>query len=154
MRCTVLWCLNLLQYDLFDPCSATLHWVCLSIFFESPVKKKRRLISYVFFAKFVLQHMNFSQVQNDTNHTVIHCVISFSFTLIYHRVFTFGIGSGGVSTELVKGIARGGNGRAEFVHEGERMQPKVCYQTLYITHAYIHYQFLVCIALYFFPMIR
>ena len=39
-------------------------------------------------------------------------------------MFTFGIGSG-VSTELVKGIARAGNGRAEFVYEGERMQPKV-----------------------------
>ena len=39
-------------------------------------------------------------------------------------MFTFGIGSG-VSTELVKGIARAGNGRAEFVYEGERMQRKV-----------------------------
>ena len=136
MWCTVLWCLNLLQYDLFDPCSTTLHWVCLSVFLN-PLVKKRRLISYVFFfAKFVLQH-EFSQVQTYNNHTVIHCVISFNFTLIYHRVFTFGVGSG-VSTELVKGIARAGDGRAEFVHAGERMQPKVHYQTLYITHAYIH----------------
>ena len=39
-------------------------------------------------------------------------------------MFTFGIGSG-VSTELVNGIARAGNGKAEFVYEGERMQPKV-----------------------------
>ena len=40
------------------------------------------------------------------------------------RIFTFGIGSG-ASTELVKGLARAGNGTAEFIKEGERMQPKV-----------------------------
>lgn len=39
-------------------------------------------------------------------------------------MFTFGIGSG-VSTELVKGLARAGNGSAEFIQAGERMQPKV-----------------------------
>ena len=36
------------------------------------------------------------------------------------RVFTFGIGSG-VSTALVKGLAKAGNGTAEFIHEGERL---------------------------------
>ena len=40
------------------------------------------------------------------------------------RVFTFGIGSG-ASTELVKGLAKAGNGSAEFIKEGERMQSKV-----------------------------
>ncbi len=45
-----------------------------------------------------------------------------SFTTL--RVFTFGIGSG-ASTELVRGLARAGNGTAEFIQEGERMQPKV-----------------------------
>ena len=40
------------------------------------------------------------------------------------RCFTFGIGSG-ASTVLVEGLARAGNGTAEFVKEGERMQPKV-----------------------------
>jgi hypothetical protein len=40
------------------------------------------------------------------------------------RCFTFGIGSG-ASSALVKGLARAGNGTAEFVNEGERMQPKV-----------------------------
>ena len=55
-------------------------------------------------------------------------------SLFHYRVFTFGIGSG-VSTELIKGIARAGNGRAEFVHEGERMQPKVHYVARY---TYIH----------------
>ena len=60
-------------------------------------------------------------------------MIKFFFFLFHYRVFTFGIGSG-VSTELVKGIARAGNGRAEFVYEGERIQPKV--QTLYIIPTY------------------
>ena len=40
------------------------------------------------------------------------------------RCFTFGIGSG-ASTALVEGLAQAGNGTAEFVKEGERMQPKV-----------------------------
>lgn len=40
------------------------------------------------------------------------------------RVFTFGIGSG-ASTALVNGLAKAGNGTAEFIKEGERMQPKV-----------------------------
>ena len=40
------------------------------------------------------------------------------------RVFTFGIGSG-ASTALVKGLAKAGNGTAEFIQEGERLQPKV-----------------------------
>ena len=43
---------------------------------------------------------------------------------IMHRVFTFGIGSG-ASTALVKGLAKAGNGTAEFMKEGERLQPKV-----------------------------
>ena len=43
--------------------------------------------------------------------------------MLYHRVFTFGIGSG-ASTALVNGLATAGS--AEFVKEGERMQPKVC----------------------------
>lgn len=43
-----------------------------------------------------------------------------------HRCFTFGIGSG-ASSALVEGLARAGNGTAEFVKEGERMQPKVSY---------------------------
>ena len=51
-------------------------------------------------------------------------------------MFTFGIGSG-VSTELVRGIARAGNGRAEFVYEGERIQPKVHCCTSYL-HTYIY----------------
>ena len=41
-----------------------------------------------------------------------------------NRCFTFGIGSG-ASTALVEGLAQAGNGAAEFVKEGERMQPKV-----------------------------
>jgi hypothetical protein len=40
------------------------------------------------------------------------------------RVFTFGIGSG-ASSELVNGLARAGNGSAEFIQSDERMQPKV-----------------------------
>ena len=41
-----------------------------------------------------------------------------------YRCFTFGIGSG-ASSALVEGLAQAGNGTAEFVKEGERMQPKV-----------------------------
>ena len=44
--------------------------------------------------------------------------------LSQHRCFTFGIGSG-ASTVLVEGLAKAGNGCAEFVKPGERMQPKV-----------------------------
>ena len=44
--------------------------------------------------------------------------------LIFHRCFTFGIGSG-VSTSLVRGLAQAGNGTAEFIQSGERLQPKV-----------------------------
>ena len=44
--------------------------------------------------------------------------------LIALRIFTFGIGSG-ASTALVNGLAKGGRGTAEFIKEGERMQPKV-----------------------------
>lgn len=44
--------------------------------------------------------------------------------LLTLRVFTFGIGSG-ASTELIRGLAKAGNGKAEFIHDGERMQPKV-----------------------------
>ncbi len=44
-------------------------------------------------------------------------------------MFTFGIGSG-ASTALVKGLAKAGNGAAEFIKEGERMQPKVCHVTI------------------------
>ena len=47
------------------------------------------------------------------------------FTFFFYRCFTFGIGSG-ASTALVEGLAQAGNGTAEFVKEGERMQPKVC----------------------------
>ena len=44
--------------------------------------------------------------------------------LINRRCFTFGIGSG-ASTALVRGIARAGNGSAEFIADDERMQSKV-----------------------------
>ena len=59
-----------------------------------------------------------------------------SFIPLFIRVFTFGVGSG-VSTELVKGIARAGNGRAEFVYKGERIQPKVpCCMSYIHTYTY------------------
>ena len=53
-----------------------------------------------------------------------------SFNFCNNRCFTFGIGSG-ASTALVEGLAQAGNGAAEFVKEGERMQPKVQYRPCY-----------------------
>ena len=49
------------------------------------------------------------------------------------RVFTFGIGSG-ASTALVNGLAKAGNGTAEFIKEGERMQPKVRCRVIHVQH--------------------
>ena len=43
------------------------------------------------------------------------------------RVFTFGIGAGS-SHHLVEGLARAGAGAAEFIHPGERIEPKVVRQ--------------------------
>ena len=40
------------------------------------------------------------------------------------RVFAFGIGAG-VSEHLVRGVARASRGAAEFIHPGERIEPKV-----------------------------
>jgi len=40
------------------------------------------------------------------------------------RIFTFGIGAA-ASHHLVKGLARAGAGTAEFIHPGERIEPKV-----------------------------
>ena len=64
-------------------------------------------------------------------------------------MFTFGIGSG-VSTELIKGIARAGNGRAEFVYEGERMQPKVHYVATLHIHTFTYkFQFVLLSNIYY-----
>jgi Ca-activated chloride channel family protein len=43
------------------------------------------------------------------------------------RIFTFGIGPG-ASHHLVRGLARAGGGAAEFIHPGERIEPKVVRQ--------------------------
>ena len=60
---------------------------------------------------------------------------NFSFVYITYRCFTFGIGSG-ASTALVEGLARAGNGTAEFVKEGERLQPKVCASCVFFPSIY------------------
>ncbi|CAI8029551.1 von Willebrand factor A domain-containing protein 5A [Geodia barretti] len=52
------------------------------------------------------------------------CIQEMRSNLKNARCFTFGIGSG-ASSALVNGLATAGNGAAEFVKEGERMQPKV-----------------------------
>ena len=43
------------------------------------------------------------------------------------RIFTFGIGAG-ASRHLVAGLARAGRGVAEWIHPGERIEPKVLRQ--------------------------
>ena len=43
------------------------------------------------------------------------------------RIFTFGIGAG-ASEYLVRGVARASRGAAEFIHPGERIEPKVLRQ--------------------------
>jgi Ca-activated chloride channel homolog len=43
------------------------------------------------------------------------------------RIFAFGIGAG-ASHHLVRGLARAGRGAAEFIHPGERIEPKVVRQ--------------------------
>ena len=61
---------------------------------------------------------------------VAHCTLVASVYALFRpsfhrfRCFTFGIGSG-ASSALVEGLAQAGNGTAEFVKDGERMQPKV-----------------------------
>ena len=54
----------------------------------------------------------------------LHDAINVFTAIIMCRCFTFGIGSG-ASTALVEGLAHAGNGTAEFVKFGERLQPKV-----------------------------
>ena len=66
-----------------------------------------------------------SQVRTNANTTRYGNLVHFFGTLLHCcRCFTFGIGSG-ASSALVEGLAQAGNGTAEFVKEGERMQPKV-----------------------------
>jgi hypothetical protein len=48
------------------------------------------------------------------------------------RIFTFGIGAG-ASQHLVRGLARAGGGAAEFIHPGERLEPKVLRQFARLT---------------------
>ena len=57
-----------------------------------------------------------------------------------YRCFTFGIGSG-ASSALVEGLAQAGNGTAEFVKGGERMQPKVSSIHSYSTARAARYEF-------------
>ncbi|HLX61619.1 MAG TPA: VIT domain-containing protein [Planctomycetota bacterium] len=64
------------------------------------------------------------------------CIALASESAARCRVFTFGIGSG-VSEFLVKGLARASGGQAEFIHDNERIEPKVLRQFARMSSAFL-----------------
>lgn len=55
------------------------------------------------------------------------------FFFFLHRVFTFGMGDG-CSTELIRDVAKAGNGKATFVKDSDRLQSKVIKSLLCILY--------------------
>ena len=84
-------------------------------------------------------------LKSSLNTPFCRCMYLHLYLHFFCRCFTFGIGSG-ASSALVNGMAKAGRGTAEFVKEGERMQPKVrffhapnlwndtVFLTMYTTH--------------------
>lgn len=64
---------------------------------------------------------------------LLDSIVSINFIINVCRCFSFGIDSG-ASTALIKGVARAGKGKADFIRSKDRMQSKVCINPSYFIH--------------------
>ena len=63
------------------------------------------------------------------SHALAHILLKTYVNYTCFRVFTLGIGSG-VSTSLIEGLARAGNGKAEFISNNDLIQSKVYFKLI------------------------